>query len=66
MIREDGLCDLATETGAFLTDKLKALGKKYPQSIQNVRGKGTYLAFDCETPEMRNELIAKLKSQGVN
>ena len=31
-----------------------------------MRGKGTYLAFDCETPELRNELIADLKKEGVH
>mmetsp|Transcript_36221 Transcript_36221/g.47574 ORF Transcript_36221/g.47574 Transcript_36221/m.47574 type:complete len:311 (+) Transcript_36221:604-1536(+) len=66
VIKEDKLSELATETGAFVAERLTALSKKYPETIQNVRGKGTYLAFDCETPEMRNELISKLKKQGIN
>ena len=54
------------ETGAYLVDKLNALSAKHPQFIKDIRGKGTYLAFDCETVELRNDLVSKLKAQGVN
>ena len=66
VIKEDKLSELAVETGAYLVDKLEKLAQKHPQFIQNVRGKGTYLAFDCETVDLRNSLISKLKEQGVN
>ena len=54
------------ETGAYLVDKLTALSAKHPQFIKDIRGKGTYLAFDCESVELRNDLVSKLKAQGVN
>jgi len=66
VIRDDKLSELAETTGAYLTEKLTALAAKHPTYIQNLRGKGTYLAFDCETVEMRNDLISMLKTQGVN
>ena len=66
VIKEDRLSELAAETGAYLVDKLNALAERHPEYIKDVRGKGTYLAFDCETVEMRNNLVAKLKGQGVN
>ena len=66
VIREDNLSELAVETGAYLVDKLNALSAKHPQFIKDIRGKGTYLAFDCETVELRNDLVSKLKAQGVN
>lgn len=62
MIKDDKLSELALSTGAYLTEKLTTLAAKYPSYIQNLRGKGTYLAFDCETVEMRNNLISKLKT----
>ena len=61
VIKEDELTLLAASTGKYLETKLQELGEKHPQMIQNVRGKGTYLAFDCETAELRNQLIVQLK-----
>ena len=66
IIKEDKLAELAVETGAYLQDKLAALAVKHPQFIKAVRGKGTFLAFDCDTVELRNEVLAKLKAQGVH
>ena len=62
VIREDNLSELAVETGSYLVDKLNALAVKHPQFIKDIRGKGTYLAFDCETVELRNDLVSKLKA----
>jgi 4-aminobutyrate aminotransferase/(S)-3-amino-2-methylpropionate transaminase len=62
VIKEDDLSALASETGEYLTGKLNALAEKYPHFVKDVRGKGTFLAFDCETPELRNELLTKLKA----
>lgn len=31
-----------------------------------MRGLGTYIAFDCESTEMRNALVASMKKEGVN
>ncbi len=65
VIKEDKLSELAADTGAYLTQKLETLSKMYPEYVSSVRGKGTYLAFDCETVELRNSIIAKLKQFGV-
>ena len=66
VIKEDKLAENCRDTGAYLTGKLNTLAAKYPQFIDNVRGKGTYLAFDCESVELRNSLVAELRQQGVN
>lgn len=50
LIKEDDLQGLAIETGDYLKSKLEDLSTKYPKFVSNVRGKGTYLAFDCDTP----------------
>lgn len=39
-IREDNLLANVSEVGAYLMDKLTALGAKYPEIIRSVRGKG--------------------------
>ena len=66
VIKEDKLAENCRDTGAYLTGKLNSLAAKHPQFIDNVRGKGTYIAFDCESVELRNSLIAELRQQGVN
>ena len=33
--------------------------------MRNLRGAGTIIAFDCETPEMCDELAAALRNNGV-
>ena len=54
IIAEDKLADNCRDTGAYLTQKLLAMESKYPQFIKNTRGLGTYLAFDCASPDLRN------------
>ena len=61
VIKEDKLAENCRDTGAYLKEKLEALSAKHPHFIHNVRGMGTYLAFDCETPEMRNNLVNTLR-----
>lgn len=66
VIEEDQLTNLAVETGAYLTEKLKELSDRFPEFVQDVRGKGTYLAFDCGSAEIRNDLLTRLKAEGIN
>lgn len=58
VIKEDNIIDLVNEVGDHLKEGLDGLSKKYPMLIQNVRGKGTFLAFDSETVEDRTKMIA--------
>lgn len=66
VIKEDKLTENCRDTGAYLSEKLNSMASKHPSLISNVRGKGTYLAFDCETVELRNNLVASLRQHGVN
>jgi 4-aminobutyrate aminotransferase/(S)-3-amino-2-methylpropionate transaminase len=52
-------------TGDYLFAGLKRLAEKFPQDIQNLRGKGqgTFIAFDSVR---RDEVLKKAKGQGVN
>ena len=65
VVTEDNLAELAIETGAHLTKGLNALAEKHPAFIQNVRGKGTFIAFDSETVGHRDKMIARLKQHGI-
>ncbi len=56
IIREDNLLENAAKVGAHFVSKMEEFGKKYPNVIHNVRGRGLFMAFDCESPAARNEL----------
>lgn len=66
VIERDNLLRNVYETGKLLLKGLKDCEKRYPNLIQNVRGIGTFCAFDCPTPERREEMLNKLRHKGVN
>ena len=45
-------------------DGLMEMSKRYPQHVKNVRGIGTFCAFDSSSAEKRDEIVAKLKEKG--
>lgn len=53
------------ETGAYLYSGLEKLSEKFPNEIQNLRGKGqgTFIAWDSPR---RDEVLAKAKTVGIN
>lgn len=53
------------ETGEYLYNGLASLAKKYPNEVQNLRGKGqgTFIAWDSPR---RDEVLAKAKTVGIN
>ncbi|KAL9125449.1 MAG: hypothetical protein Q9217_005347 [Psora testacea] len=53
------------EVGEYLYDGLKSLAEKYPNEIQNLRGKGqgTFLAWDSPR---RDEFTKRAKGLGIN
>lgn len=60
--------DLVSKTrdvGHYLFRGLEQLARRYPQEIQNLRGKdrGTFIAFDSPR---RDEVVRLAKSLGVN
>ncbi|KAI0429211.1 aminotransferase class-III-domain-containing protein [Xylaria sp. FL1042] len=64
-IQRLGLVEHTAKVGDYLFGKLEDLARKYPDQIQNLRGKGqgTFIAFD--NPK-RDEFLKKAKSFGIN
>lgn len=60
-IRTHKLLETVTRVGDYLMEKLTELSERYP--IKNVRGQGTFMAFDCED---RDKVIQMMRSKGVN
>ena len=60
-----GLVRNTAQTGEYLYNGLERLAERYPNEIQNLRGKGqgTFLAWD--TPR-RDDFLKKSKGEGIN
>lgn len=46
-------------------DGLTDLRQRYPQHLSNIRGLGTFCAFDLSSVAKRDEVVAKLKERGT-
>jgi 4-aminobutyrate aminotransferase/(S)-3-amino-2-methylpropionate transaminase len=65
VIKRDKLLENVQASGKRLLEGLKDFGQRYPQHVSNTRGVGTFCAFDCTTPAKRDEIVVKLKVEGV-
>ncbi|KAJ1839778.1 4-aminobutyrate transaminase, partial [Coemansia sp. RSA 486] len=63
---DKGLLAHVRATGDYFTSHLKPLAVRYHRLVSNVRGTGTFLAFDCPSTEMRTELLHLMRMEGVN
>jgi len=66
MIKRDNLIDNAQKVGTVLQAGLHAAAAAHPRFVQNVRGMGTFLAFDSATPADRDLLVRSLRKNGVH
>ena len=58
IVEEEGLIPRAATTGAYLADGLRALARRFPDAICNVRGMGVYQGFTvCGGAEKKAALI---------
>jgi len=65
VMKEENLLKNAEKQGKYLLKCLIELSQKYPNKISNARGRGLMCAFDCESPEKRDELQKKVLSNGL-
>ncbi|GAM26467.1 hypothetical protein SAMD00019534_096420 [Acytostelium subglobosum LB1] len=64
-IKKNHILENVTVTGKYLKNGLTDFQKKYPKLVSNVRGVGTFLAFDFPTPAIRDQVVASLRAKGV-
>ena len=62
-ITDKNLVENVNQTGQYLMDNLYEIKS---DKINNIRGQGTFIAFDCENTEKRNELIKLLRGNGIH
>ncbi|XP_056639753.1 4-aminobutyrate aminotransferase, mitochondrial-like [Diorhabda sublineata] len=65
IIRCQNLLDQVEKSGEKLICGLKNLEKEFPDIIHSVRGKGTFVAYDGNSPKTRDAIIKELKKNGV-
>ena len=49
-----------------MRDGLNSVAKDHPRWVGDVRGLGTFLAFDCESEANKNTLVKTLRQNGVS
>merc|ERR1711918_322768 len=64
-IEKEGLQTLVKEVSHRLHDILQEGAADHPKFVTNIRGQGTVIAFDSETPALRDELFNRLRNNGV-
>lgn len=65
-IKKYNLLDNVKETGKYLQDGLHEMEKKFPHSVFNVRGLGTFCSVDFPDAGFRDSVIMKLRNRGVH
>lgn len=65
-ILDKDLVTKTAETGDYLMAELTKLSEKYPTQFQNLRGQGTFIAWDAATPAERDAFVANMRNHGVN
>jgi 4-aminobutyrate aminotransferase/(S)-3-amino-2-methylpropionate transaminase len=64
-IEKDGLMAQVQQVATKLTEILQEASLAYPRYVSNLRGVGTVIAFDCESPALRDELSNTMRNSGV-
>eukprot|EP01089_Gocevia_fonbrunei_P015757 TRINITY_DN46_c0_g1_i1.p1 TRINITY_DN46_c0_g1~~TRINITY_DN46_c0_g1_i1.p1 ORF type:complete len:504 (-),score=125.41 TRINITY_DN46_c0_g1_i1:82-1593(-) len=64
-IEDNHLIENTQITGDYLRSGFESLSAKYPPLIRNIRGLGTFLAFDLPSAAVRDQLVSDLRLKGV-
>merc|ERR1712149_163464 len=54
------------DPGKLILDGLKDMQNKFPQYLHSARGLGTFCAIDCDTGARRDQILTKMRNEGVN
>lgn len=65
VIKEENLLKNVEESGKVLYSGLLQLEKEFPNLIDSVRGRGTFLAFNASSTKLQGDILSGLKRKGV-
>ncbi|GGV90940.1 L-lysine 6-transaminase [Streptomyces massasporeus] len=63
VIERDGLIARAAEAGDHFVAGLRRVADRHPGVMDNVRGRGLMCAFDMPTPELRDEVVRRMREE---
>lgn len=65
VIKQESLLQNVEKSGAKLKKGLLQAQNDYPSFLHSTRGRGTFLAINCASTQMRDDIIKALKQKGV-
>lgn len=65
VIERDQLLENVKASGKVLMDGLGSLQQEFPQLLNSLRGRGTFLAINAPSTEIRDNMINRLKMKGI-
>jgi len=65
VVERDQLLNVVNNSGKLLMDGLQQLQQRYPGIMSNVRGTGTFCAYDIVNVDKRTQLVSKMRNSGV-
>ena len=63
-VKKENLIENTKKTGDVLLNGLKDLAKRHSQLILDVRGRGTFCAFDMPTSATRDKYVSHMRNAG--
>lgn len=64
-VKQENLIESTRKTGDVLLAGLKDLSKRYPQLFLNIRGRGTFCAFDMANASIRDKYLVQMRNAGM-
>lgn len=64
IVKQDTLLDNVKKAGDKLKKGLHQAEKEFPALVNSARGRGTFLAINCTTVSLRDDIIKRLKQKG--
>ncbi|XP_011256388.2 4-aminobutyrate aminotransferase, mitochondrial isoform X1 [Camponotus floridanus] len=65
IIKRENLLDRVIRVGDYMLKHLMDIQKEHSSIISSMRGRGTFIAFNCTSPEMRDTIIKRFTVKGI-
>ncbi|XP_058794257.1 4-aminobutyrate aminotransferase, mitochondrial isoform X2 [Phymastichus coffea] len=65
VILKENLLDKVTRVGNYTLNELVKMENEFSSSINSSRGRGTFIAFDCASAQLRDSVVKKLLQKGI-
>ncbi|KAK7791902.1 hypothetical protein R5R35_005425 [Gryllus longicercus] len=65
VIKKENLLSVVQTSGDKLLKGLKEFQQEFPSLVNSARGRGTFLAINCASSQLRDEIVGKLKKKGI-